>query len=141
MKRQKYIFILLLIFVLSACQKDIPEPETNAEAKVNAVKAEQLLPVSGVESSARDPFFVKHQIKGKDVFVECIVQDVSFRKQSSKEKGKILLYINGKKKDEIHSAAFIIKGLPSGKHRIGLELFKGNRSEASLKREFLVLIP
>lgn len=143
MKRQKYIFILLVIFVLAACQKDIPEPETKAEAnfEVNAVKAEQVLQVSGMESSARDPFFVRHQTKGKDVFVECIVQDVSFRKQSSKEKGKIILYINGKKKDEIHSAAFIIKGLPSGKHRIGLELVKGNSAEASLKKDFLVVIP
>jgi hypothetical protein len=69
------------------------------------------------------------------------VQDVSFRKQSSKEKGKILLYVNGKKKDEIHSAAFIVKGLPSGKHRIGLELIKGNSAEASSKREFIVVIP
>ncbi|EWG11825.1 hypothetical protein [Cytobacillus firmus] len=143
MKRQNLIFILLVIFILAACQKDIPEPETKAETSspVNTVKAETLLPVSGVESSAKDPFFVRHQIKGKDVFVECIVQDVSFRKQSSKEKGKILLYINGKKKDEIHSAAFIIKGLPSGKHRIGLELVKGNSAEASLKRDFFVLIP
>ncbi|MGN7174796.1 hypothetical protein BK139_18020 [Paenibacillus sp. FSL R5-0490] len=143
MKRQIYFFILLVIFVLAACQKDIPEPETKAEANpaVNAVKAEQPVPVSGVESSARDPFFVRHQIKGKDVFIECIVQDVSFRKQSSKEKGKIILYVNGKKKDEIHSAAFIIKGLPSGKHRIGLELVKGDRAEASLKRDFLVVIP
>ncbi|MEK3855246.1 lipoprotein [Cytobacillus sp. FSL H8-0458] len=143
MKMKKYIFILLVIFVLAACQKDIPEPETKAEASppVNAVKAEQLLPVSGVESSAKDPFFVRHQIKGKEVFVECIARDVSFRKQSSKERGKILLYINGKKKDEIHSAAFIIKGLPSGKHLIGLELVKGDSAEASLKREFLVVIP
>lgn len=141
MKRN--ILILLVIFVLTACHKDIPEPETKMEASlpVNGETAEPLISVSGVESAAKDPFYVRHQIKGKDVLVECIVQDVSFRKQSSKEKGKIILYVNGKKKDEIHSAAFIIKGLPSGKHRIGLELVKGKNAEASSKRDFIVVIP
>jgi PBP1b-binding outer membrane lipoprotein LpoB len=141
MKRN--ILILLVIFVLTACHKDIPEPEIKMEASfpVNGETAEPLISVSGVESAAKDPFYVRHQIKGKDVLVECIVQDVSFRKQSSKEKGKIILYVNGKKKDEIHSAAFIIKGLPSGKHRIGLELVKGKNAEASSKRDFIVVIP
>lgn len=142
MKRQKCIFLSLVIFVLAACQKDLPEPETKMEAiPVKEVEAASLMPLSGVESAAKDPFFVRHQVKGRDIFVECIVQDVSFRKQSSKEKGKILLYVNGKKKDEIHSAAFIVKGLPSGKHRIGLKLIKGNSAEASSKREFIVVIP
>ncbi|KAF0820233.1 MULTISPECIES: hypothetical protein [unclassified Cytobacillus] len=143
MKSQKYFLILLVILVLTACHKDIPEPETKmaASTPANEETAEPLMPVSGVESEAKDPFYVRHQIKGKDVLVECIVQDVSFRKQSSKEKGKIILYLNGKKKEEIHSAAFIIKGLPSGKHRIGLELVKGKNADVSLKRDFIVVIP
>ncbi|KON89217.1 hypothetical protein AF332_22020 [Sporosarcina globispora] len=142
MKSQKYIILLLVFFVLAACQKDLPEPETKMDAdSIRNVEAASAIPAPVAESGNKDPFFVRHQVKGRDIFVECIVQDVSFRKHSSKEKGKILLYINGKKKDEIHSAAFIVKGLPSGKHRIGLELIKGNNAKASSKKEFIVLIP
>jgi hypothetical protein len=69
------------------------------------------------------------------------VQGISFSGQSAKDKGKILLYVDGKKKEEIFSAAFIIKGLSSGKHRIRLELVKENQPISKLKREFYVSIP
>jgi hypothetical protein len=143
MKGIRNLSFILFLFVLAACQKDIPEPETKLEVEpVNAIELASDIPVSGVESSStKNPFYVRHQVRGREVLVECIVQGISFSGQSAKDKGKILLYVDGKKKEDISSAAFIIKGLSSGKHRIRLELVKENQPSSKLKREFYVSIP
>ncbi|WP_026581533.1 hypothetical protein [Bacillus sp. J33] len=142
MKGLKYLFCIQLLFILGACHRDIPEPETKLQVEsVAAMEIGSDMPVSGIESNKKDPFYVRHQVRGKNVLVECIVQGVSFRGQSAKEKGKILLYVDGTKKEEISSAAFIIKGLSSGTHRIRLELVKGNQPSASMNKEFYVTIP
>ena len=52
---------------------------------------------------------MKHQVKGNDVYIECIVKDASFRNNGT----KLILYIDGKKTKEINNAAFIVKGLKS----------------------------
>ncbi|MBT2687906.1 hypothetical protein J7I93_06915 [Bacillus sp. ISL-47] len=143
MKGIRCLSLILFLFLLAACQKDIPEPETKLEVEpVNTLELATDMPVSGVESSnAKNPFYVRHQVRGKDVLVECILQGVSFSGQTAKDKGKILLYVDGIKKEEISSAAFIVKGLSSGNHRIRLELVKEKQPSLKLKREFYVSIP
>ncbi|GLB61196.1 hypothetical protein [Cytobacillus sp. NCCP-133] len=142
MKGLKYLISILFLLILAACHKDIPEPETMLEIEsVSAIELASDIPVLGIESNAKDPFYVRHQVRGKDVLIECIVQGVSFRGHSTKDKGKILLYVDGVKKEEISSAAFIVKGLDTGTHRIRLALMKGNQPSAELNKEFYVSIP
>lgn len=142
MKGLRYLFLISFMIVLAACQKDIPEPETELKVEpINTIDIASDIPVSGVESNSKDPFFIRYQVKGSNVLVECIVQGISFREQSTKNKGKIILYVDGKKKEEISSAAFIVKGLSPGTHRIKLELVKDKQPASGLKREFYVMIP
>lgn len=132
MKKMCYIISLLFLFLLVGCQNDIPEPET----KDTSFQMNEAVQASGYSISQIDPFFVKYQVKGHDVYVECRVKDVSFRSGDA----KIVLFINGKKTKEIKQAAFVVKGLPSGTHQLKLELIKQNEHSAKAIKEMEIVI-
>lgn len=134
--------VLCGLVTLAGCQKDIPEPETKiAVLSVNNNDFSSDIPVSGIEHQQTGPFFVRHQVKGKDVLIECIVQGITFRESNAHNKGKILLYVDGKKREEISSAAFIVKGLSSGTHQLKLDIINEKDASLHLKKEFYVTIP
>jgi hypothetical protein len=85
---------------------------------------------------------VKEQVKGNDVYVECIVSGFDFSDRGDKKSGQgyINLYLNGHKIDEIYTAAFIIKGLPEGEHEVTLELVKNDGTPYGMKEKFEVTI-
>lgn len=132
MRKIGYIMPLLLLFLLVGCQKDIPEPET----KELSFRLEEAVQASGYSVAQVDPFFVRHQVKGHDVYVECVVKGASFRNSGA----KMVLSIDGKKTKEIKQAAFIIKGLQSGTHHLKLELIKQNEHSATATKELKVVI-
>jgi hypothetical protein len=86
--------------------------------------------------------FVQHQIKGETVLINCIVSGISFREtdHSTKKLGKLIIWIDGKKKSEAHSAAFMIKEFPPGRHKIKLEVVDLNNVPYRLEQEFMVNI-
>ncbi|WML56899.1 hypothetical protein [Neobacillus sp. PS2-9] len=96
-------------------------------------------------SSAQEipTLMVQHETKGKDVLVECIVTGISFREsnQSSQKIGKMVIWIDGKRNREVTTAAFIIKGLPQGTHKVRLEVVKLNNEPYGLVKEFMVNVP
>ena len=96
---------------------------------------------SSLDSNESEPFYVKSHVNGKAVFIECIIPSVTFRDTNTNNRGKILVYVNGKKKEEVSSAAFILKGLPSGTHRVKLKVVKIKDHSYHLQKEFLVTIP
>jgi hypothetical protein len=98
------------------------------------------VPVTAKSKEKNDPFFVKHKVNGKEVFIECIVQGITFRDNGA-NKGKIHLYVDGVKKEEISAAAFIVRGLPSGTHQIKLEVVQADDSQLQMTKEFYVTIP
>lgn len=88
---------------------------------------------------------VKHQVKGKDIYVECVISDFTFSKRDHKKinqnrSGYLQLYLNGQKIDNIYTAAFIIKGLPVGKHQIKLELVHNDGTPYNVQKEFDVTV-
>lgn len=109
-----------MLMMLSACQKDIPEPETK---KFN-IHQEAAVQTSGAIIESADAFEVKHQVRGSDVYLECMVRGTSFRNKEA----KIILYIDGKQTKEINHAAFVVKGLNKGMHKIKLELKTSNQN-------------
>lgn len=116
----------------------MPEPEVKVSVVPMSVVQSQheSLPVM---SQSEEEFQVQHHVKGNSVFVECMLSNISFR-DHSQNKGKILLYVDGKLEKEIHTAAFIIKGLASGPHKIRLEVKKPNNEPYHLSEEFTVNI-
>jgi hypothetical protein len=87
--------------------------------------------------------FVHYQIKGNNLFVDCVLTGISFRETDySKEKvGKMIVWVDGKKLQEVSAAAFIIKGLPPGEHKLKLEVVKLTNEPYGLMKEFMVNIP
>jgi hypothetical protein len=103
----------------------------------------EAVPVNQKNSSKMPTFTVQHQVKGKNIFVECVLTGISFRQlEKSRQKvGKLIVSIDGKKNQEVVSAAFILKNLPAGEHKVKLEVVNLNNEPYGLMREFLVNIP
>ncbi|WP_342430487.1 hypothetical protein [Neobacillus sp. FSL H8-0543] len=108
----------------------------------NLTHAEEL-PVYQQNTNKVPSFTVQHQIKGNDIFVECILTGISFRAsdKTRKKVGKLIISIDGKKSQEVASAAFIMKGLSPGEHKVKLEVVNLNNESYGLIKEFLVNIP
>lgn len=87
--------------------------------------------------------FVQHKIKGDHVFIECIVTGITFREteQATQKVGKMIVWIDGKRNSVVDSAAFIIKGLKPGNHKIKLEVVSLQNVPYGLDKEFMVNIP
>lgn len=137
--QNKYIvsFIFSILF-LQGCQKDVPEPEVKLQViPMSTIHAEHDLPV--IMEQKKDAFNVQHHVRGNSVFVECMISDISFR-DNSKKQGKLVLYIDGNKKEEITTAAFVIKGLTKGIHHVKLEVVNNKNESYDLQKEFTVSI-
>ncbi|WP_147531891.1 hypothetical protein [Bacillus marasmi] len=139
MWREKMV-LLLIVIVLAGCQRDIPEPESKHDkSTVKIVKAAVAKDVMASPQSSS--FEVRHQINGENVLVECKLQDISFRKNHpNKQVGKMIVSIDGKKKEEVDSPVFIIKGLTPGKHTITLQVVNLANQPYPLKKELEVVI-
>ncbi|MCD4838407.1 hypothetical protein LRS37_05860 [Neobacillus sedimentimangrovi] len=122
MKRIPIIIVLMNIFVMT-WSIDV----SNAEEKKNEFPS----------------IFVHHETKGNTVLVECLVTGITFRESdpSKKNYGKIIVWVDGLKKFEATKAAFMIKGLSSGGHKIKLEVVDLHNIPYGLTKEFLVNIP
>lgn len=86
---------------------------------------------------------VKHEVRGKDVFVECVIDRFSFTKGVHRKKegeGHIDVYVNGQKVTEVFTAAFVVRGLPPGKHVVRLELVHNDATKYGVFHEFEVNI-
>lgn len=138
------IIVILSLFVTAGCQKDIPKPENKIQivtVKNKPFGEEESIPVNNVPQQ-QAPFYVQSQINGKNVYIECMVRGVTFRDdpKSQANPGKIIISIDGKKHQEVRAAAFIIKGLTTGKHQIKLDVVKLNGDPYSLSKEFTISI-
>lgn len=141
-RRLSQVFLLSVSFtvILMGCNKDIPEPETNSRlSPVNGLYIVEPIPVTTVMAEGPRDFFVKHIVQGNDVLIECIVDGVSFR-SSSETKAKFVVYVDGKKTEEVSAAAFKVRNLPAGIHHIKLEVVKDDHSSYFLTKEFAVQI-
>lgn len=148
LKRIGYLTLISIILfgIFIGCQRDLPKPKT--EAKIlpnkyfhfihdrNASAAEQ-------EQSEKPKFFVQYETKGNNLFVECFVTGITFRESNeSKQKvGKLHVWVDGKKKQDITAAAFVMKNLPIGNHRLRLEVVNLHNEPFGLSKEFIVKIP
>lgn len=136
---------ILTALVVSGCTNDKPQPETFMEIipmEVTNISNEKTIEAMASQNKQRS-FEVKHHVKARDVYVECIVSNFKFtkgKKVNSEGEGHIDLYLNDKKVDEIYTAAFIAKELPTGKHTIRVELVNNDSTTYNLSKEFEVTI-
>ncbi len=142
----KYLLGCFSLFLLVGCINDKPVPETSNIQIVNLEKIDEeelAKPVSALTNTTNNKMLIQKHVIGGNVYVECIVPDFIFKKTGTEQmdgEGYLKLYVNGKVVDEISTAAFIIKGLEKGKHKIKLELMRENEKLYHLTEEFTVII-
>ncbi|WP_421384421.1 hypothetical protein ACOJQI_07185 [Bacillus salacetis] len=129
---KKYL-LLLLIVCLTGCKEDMPEPEsfgTELEAKAASISAQDKKDVT-----------VRHIVQGSHVYVECIAPGITFTSGKSGEKGKIVVSVDGKRFEEYHTAAFVIKGLKKGIHHVKVDIVAKDNTPFGLQKQFYITIP
>jgi hypothetical protein len=129
MSLPKRVMVLCLFFavLLGACGNDKPAPQTHIRNVAHAMTED------------RKSFEVKHHVKGKDLLIECIATNFPFQK--GKNGGHISVYLNGQKINEVYTAAFMLRGLPTGEHAVRLELVYNDGKITGMSHEFTVTIP
>jgi hypothetical protein len=142
MKKLLFYCIPAMLF-LSACRNDMPEPEVKKEkeASVYAPVNLQVVQASKKVANKEEDIRVHHTVRGNNVYVECKVSTVSFRKDSSKKTGKILLEIDGKDRREFSSAAFVVGNLKPGTHKMKLSVVSHANETYHIEKKFTVKIP
>lgn len=87
---------------------------------------------------------IRHKVKDNKVYVEVVVSNFTFTKPGKERKkdgqGHIHLYLDGQKVDEIHQAAFIVRGIPKGKHTLKVVVVHNDHSPYPIKKEFDITI-
>ena len=140
------IYAVAILCILSGCQRDMPKPETKPKnlslVNINLPSANTVM-ASSSRNEAIPSLFVQYETKGNNVFVECIVTGVTFREnnQSNRKVGKMIVWVDGKKSHEVTAAAFIIKDLAYGNHKLKLEVVDLHNKSYGLSKEFMVNIP
>jgi hypothetical protein len=127
--KKSIVLSVALLTVLGGCKEDVP-PEPENFSFVKKVEAEETLSV-------------KHIVQGNQVFIECIVPDVTFStSRKGAKKGKIVVTsnTNGLYK-EYHTAAFVVKNLPKGNHILTIEIVSPNNKSLGIKKQLYVTIP
>ncbi|RSK26913.1 hypothetical protein EJF36_08545 [Bacillus sp. HMF5848] len=143
---KKLLIILNTVYMLVGCQQDKPEPQSLIIQPVEIINhSVDVIPVTAKSTGKeKRSMTIRHHVNNNDVYVECIVTDFSFQKDKQNNvegEGHLVLYLNDQKLDTIKTAAFIIKGLPKGTHKIRVELVHNNNNEYGLQKEFTVTIP
>ncbi|MFC0271166.1 hypothetical protein ACFFIX_06845 [Metabacillus herbersteinensis] len=138
-----FLLLFACLGVISGCSNEKPRPEGKIEVnplQITVLREEALEVVS---LDQKRVMTVNHHIKGNNVYVECFVSNFSFKgnKQTKKNgEGYLNVYVDGKKVDEIATAAFVIKGLENGAHTIKIELVHNDSTSYHIKKTWKVEI-
>jgi hypothetical protein len=91
--------------------------------------------------TAQEQTIIRHIVQENDVFVECMVPGVSFTGATKgARKGKIVVFVDGLRKAEYHTAAFIMKDVPRGSHLVKVEIYNQKNKSLGISRNFYVTI-
>jgi hypothetical protein len=139
--------LIIVCLLITGCSLHNNNEEKMNDVTVMPIETEAPKVLETVAKSEKLSLTVKHEVNGSDVYIECYVPNFHFSKENVGKRNKngeghIHLYLNGKKITKIYKAAFIVKGLPSGKHKIRIEIAHNNHTPYDkLAEEFSVKIP
>lgn len=140
MKKKNWMFLISVILfgIFSSCQPELPAPKT----KHFSFMSNRIVSASNQIPAEKPSLVVHYQTKGDNLLVECIVTGITFREmdQSQPRVGKMIVWLDGKKKQEVSAAAFIIKGLSKGNHQLRLEVVNLQNKPYGLSKDFNIHI-
>ncbi|MFJ7829961.1 hypothetical protein ACQKIC_09430 [Peribacillus sp. NPDC046944] len=134
---KRMIIVLTVLMAATGCGKKIPEPKNVSAASVSDLKAATT--VQSAQTMDED-FQVKTFVKGNSVYVECYLNDYSFSGDTSKQLATVSVLLDDKKRINKHTAAFILKDIPHGAHKIRLEILNDSGQKTGLNKEIEVHI-
>lgn len=130
------IFSLVLVFV-TGCTEDKPRPKGMVgdviPVQVNDISNDIVAVVS---QKPKDTFDINYHTREQNVYVECFIPGFHFEKGE----GFLNVTVDGQKKNEIYTAAFILKGLDKGDHNIVVEVVHSDETFENMKKTFKVKI-
>ncbi|KWW11575.1 MULTISPECIES: hypothetical protein [Peribacillus] len=136
---RKLIVGLAVLMAVAGCGKKIPEPENAKMAIQDVSTLKAATTVSSIRNSDED-FRVKTFVKGNAVYVECYLKNYGFSNENGENAATVSVYIDNDKKVDMKTAAFIVKDVPSGRHKMKLEILNGSGKKTGLQKEFEVHI-
>ncbi|MBD1380961.1 hypothetical protein [Metabacillus arenae] len=138
MKTLFYLFTILVL--LAGCTNDKPRPEGHIKANSLHTPNGQLEAITTMQQEKKaSQMHIKHHVKGRNVYIECFIPNFSLSKRG-KDHGYLQLYVDGKIKDKIHTAAFFIKDLSRGDHQITIEMVSNHSKQNKIKQTIHVTI-
>ncbi|MDP1417844.1 hypothetical protein Q8G35_05425 [Peribacillus simplex] len=136
---RKLILALAVLMAASGCGKKIPEPENSGVATQAESTLKAATTVSSIRNSDED-FRVKTFVKGNSVYVECYLKNYGFSESNPDQLATVSVFIDNQKKVDMKTAAFILKDVPNGMHKIKLEVLNGSGEKTGLQKEIEVHI-
>lgn len=136
---RKLILALTVLMAATGCGKKIPEPENSGVAIQGVSTLEAATTVSSIQNSDED-FRVKTFVKGNSVYVECYLKNYGFSESNPEQLATVSVFIDNQKKVDMKTAAFIVKDVPNGMHKIKLEILNGVGEKTGLQKEIEVHI-
>ncbi|WP_349729608.1 hypothetical protein [Peribacillus frigoritolerans] len=136
---RKLILALAVLVAAAGCGKKIPEPENSGVAMQDVSTVTAATTVSSIRNSDED-FRVKTFVKGSSVYVECYLKNYGFSVSNPEQLATVSVSIDNQKKVNMKTAAFILKDVPNGMHKIKLEVLSGSGEKTGLQKEIEVHI-
>ncbi|WP_299086923.1 hypothetical protein [uncultured Metabacillus sp.] len=141
MKRLLALFVIILC--LSGCTEDKPRPEGSVNVIPIQIADVSKDAIEVVSQKSQSPFTIKHHVRNRAVYVECYIPNFIFKEAGGKKvagEGHLTVYVDGKKVDDMNTAAFVVRGLEQGNHIITVEVVHNDSSSYNLKKTWEVTI-
>lgn len=122
--------ICALLFLITGCQSQHGEKQV--------MKQDPAVPVmQKTQSEMKQQGFLIYKVQGSSVYIESTLQDVhleSTRLKKDEKTGYFTVYVDGKRVGNEYTAAFVVKHLSKGKHKMTIVL-NSRHPEYKQKRE------
>ncbi|MED1749554.1 hypothetical protein [Bacillus zhangzhouensis] len=110
--------ICALLFLVTGCQSQHEEEQV--------IKQDPVVPVmQQAQSEMKQQGFLKYKVQGSAVYIESILQDFHLEPSLGKKDekaGYFTVYVDGKRAGNEYTAAFVVKHLSKGKHKMTVVL-------------------
>ncbi|PCK21708.1 hypothetical protein CEY02_07030 [Bacillus pumilus] len=122
--------ICALLFLVTGCQRQHEDEQV--------IKQEPAVPVmQQAQSEMKQQGFLKYRVQGSAVYIESTLQDFHLERslgKKNKKAGYFTVYVDGKRAGNEYTAAFVVKHLSKGKHKMTVVL-NSRHPEYKQKRE------
>jgi hypothetical protein len=122
----------------------VPNAFAQEEIKVKPLYRTTIIQV--VAATDEPDISMTYAIKGQDVFVDCLIQQVVLNEEKvgathQEGEGHYRLYIDDVHIETLFTKSFVIEGLDSGEHTVRTELVKNDKTRYGVEDSVTIMIP